>query len=294
MRPKICSQIIGGLGNQMFQYAAGLSLARKLNADLYLDISGFDSYSLRTCALSGFDININSEPILHTRSEIFKDLINSYTKRKIFEKRISGLKVIREPHFHFWRDFYELPAHCYIQGYWQSPLYFQGIENDLSRVFNLKKFKDSKTTKWEEKIQSTISVAVHIRRGDYVRNPAALKTHGICGHEYYDKARLIINGLLKEKNLRFFVFSDDLAEARLELAHWDNVEFVSGFTQEQDLMLMSLCQHAIIANSSFSWWAAWLNTNSEKLIFVPRQWFSTEGQRERNIVDLFPSNWILI
>src|SRR5690606_16310708 len=137
------------------------------------------------------------------------------------------------------------------------------------------KFGDLRSQAFVNAIRrETQPVAVHLRRGDYVENPEFRRIHGVCERDYYDRARAILDKLVNPT--RFFIFSDDEAAARGVFGHWRDAIFVSGTNQYQDMMLISACRHAIIANSSFSWWAAWLNAYTDKVIIAPRLWFGRE------------------
>lgn len=289
----VCVRILGGLGNQMFQYAAGMSLARQLGSKIRLDLSAFGGYELRAYALSAFGVNAREVNGERPMFESLHDRLNRRMGGRLGQVKYHRLKVVTEPHFHFWEDFYRLSGNCYLDGYWQSPLYFRHIDVALRQTFALDRFSDSRSKEIESAIRrETQPVAVHIRRGDYVANPEFRRVHGICERSYYDHARSILEKLVGPS--RFFIFSDDEMAARQEFAHWTNATFVSGNTQEQDMMLIAACSHAIIANSSFSWWAAWLNSSDDKVIIAPRLWFAREKMRATSTVDLYPESWILL
>ena len=285
--------ILGGLGNQMFQYAAGLSLAVHLDAKLTLDLSAFDHYSLRGYALSAFNIDTGLHRQSRPALEIWQERLSRRLGIKVGSVKWHGVRKVIEPSTYFWSGFYDLSEDSYLEGYWQSPLYFRGVEQKLRETFSLSRFSSTATHEHERMIlREPQSVSVHIRRGDYVTDPRNMKIHGLCERPYYDRARRLL-----EKQVgatRFFVFSDDEAAARQEFADWTNTTFVSSNTQEEDMMLMSACHHSIIANSSFSWWAAWLNGNPNKYIVAPRMWFAREKMRTTSTIDIFPDEWILL
>jgi hypothetical protein len=293
----VCTRILGGLGNQMFQYAAGLSLAAHLDARLTLDLSAFDHYSLRGYALSAFKIDAGSLQDRHKRSrpalEVWQESLSRRLGINVGPAKWHGVRKVIEPTTHFWSGFYDLNEDSYLEGYWQSPLYFRGVEQKLREAFSLSRFSNAATQEHEKMIlREPQSVSVHVRRGDYVTDPRNMKIHGLCERPYYDRARRLL-----EKQVgatRFFVFSDNEAAARQEFADWSNTTFVSSNTQEEDMMLMSACHHSIIANSSFSWWAAWLNGNPNKYVVAPRMWFAREKMRTTSTIDIFPEEWILL
>jgi hypothetical protein len=298
-RATVCTKVLGGLGNQMFQFAAGLSLARHLGAELTVDAAAFRHYGLRAFALSSFGITCLETPspnpsvsqAVGVNLGRFGDLVRRRSGGLLRQRRY-GLPVITEPHFHFWEGFYDLSGSCYLDGYWQSALYFSNVEEEIRQRFNLSAFSDKKSAELERAIKNEREpVAVHVRRGDYVTDPVVLNTHGICEIDYYERARAVLKKLVEPS--KFFIFSDNPELARQELGHWDDAVFVAGHGQEQDMMLMSLCRHNIIANSTFSWWAAWLNPNEEKFVVAPRLWFARRKMRTTSTVDLYPDRWIV-
>lgn len=292
-QPNICTRILGGLGNQMFQYAAGLSLAHHVNGRLHLDLSAFRGYELRAYALSAFNVRFDEYAQTRPRSEIIQTYLSKLVGRSIGQPRYYGLPWVIEPSFHFWDKFYAQSGSCYLDGYWQSPLYFKHVESLIRQTFDLGRFSNARTQPFEKLIrQARQPVAVHLRRGDYISNPQFRLVHGICEQEYYDRARQVIEKVVNPSH--FFIFSDDIDIARKEFSHWPNTTFVSGLSQEEDMMLIATCQHAIIANSSFSWWAAWLNDSAEKVVIAPRMWFSREKMRNISTIDLYPQGWIVL
>lgn len=280
----IITQLIGGLGNQMFQYAIGRHLAYKNQTKLKLDISEFETYKLHRYSLSPFNIQENFALL----SEIAR-----FKKRgisRLMEKfkpyyRYSFIKEASNPHFN--QNMLKISDNVYLKGYWQSEKYFKGIENIIRQEFTLKpKQQNAINKKLLQIIEKTESVAVHIRRKDYILS----KTHQICPLNYYYSA---IKKLAKvTKNPHFFIFSDDIEWAKNNLELNYPVIFVSNSQKNknwEDLILISKCKYQIIANSSFSWWGAWLNTNLNKIIIAPQRWYNDPN---RNTKDLIPKQWI--
>ena len=178
-----------------------------------------------------------------------------------------------------------------MSGYWQSPKYFNSIETLIRKEFTFQKPLDSKNLEILNLIKNTISVSIHIRRTDFqIINSNDI--HGFCSLEYYDEAiNYIHTNVLMSK---FFIFSDDINWAKENLKVPMNSYFVSGNTGEKsyiDMQLMSNCNHNIIANSSFSWWGAWLNSNPKKIVIAPKKWFSDEKMNAQTD-DLIPAEWI--
>jgi hypothetical protein len=188
----------------------------------------------------------------------------------------------------FMKEFYSYPKDVYLNGYWQSEYYFEPIKGILRKEFTLKEVLIGQNAELAERIKNSNSVSLHIRRGDYVDNKEVSEFHGTCSPEYYKKA---IEFLKAKGDLEVFVFSDDIQWAKENLRA-DKINFVAqnnpGYI---DMNLMALCKHNIIANSSFSWWAAWLNQSPSKIVIAPQKWFADPG---RQTPDIYPKNWIKI
>jgi hypothetical protein len=292
----IITQLIGGLGNQLFQYAIARRIAHFKNCTIKLDLSGFHNYNLRTYCLNHFNIveNIASlEEIASLKRTQRKNLViltlGFFNKIRPYYKQ----SFIKERHFHFDPNMMKVSCNAYLEGYWQSEKYFKDIENIIRSEFILKHEPDAINKEISHIIGNSNSVSIHVRRGDYISNPVTNQVHGVCPLDYYYRAIDKINELIKEPP-HFFVFSDDPDWARENLKIEDPVMVVShnGLDKDyEDLRLMSLCKHHVIANSSFSWWGAWLCTNKEKIIIAPNKWFNAN---ENDTHDLIPDSWIKI
>ena len=269
----VCVRVSGGLGNQMFQYAAGYALAKHLDARLLLDTVKVSKDKFRDYSLSKFGI---SDEI------IVSDSINWFCRR--LEKRLNnirslvgghktlmGMRLIKESSNLSADEFFDQDSSCYIWGYWASSRFFRGAEDDIRKTFDLGKFSCSSIRGIEMEIdKSPISVGVHVRRGDYESNPITYRKYGLLRRDYYDQSRKLIEEKAVEQP-QYYVISDELDKAKEELSHWSHTQFVDGGSQEGDLMLMQKCDHNIIANSTFSWWGAWLNSNRNKIIVKPKR-----------------------
>jgi len=284
----IITKLKGGLGNQMFQYALGRHLATKNKTELKLDISSLgegtaSGDTVRTFGLQNFAIEVQ----VASPEEINKIKTSSYLailRRKI-SNRIFGDQTVR-----FNPKILSLPNNTYLDGYWQSPLYFDAIRNTLLDEFTPTSALSEYGQNIEIQMKKSDSISIHIRRGDYAKNPKVTKEFGVCGLSYYSRALTKIKE--RVNNPYFFVFSDDIEWVKENLPLGNNVTFVSDSTlmDFQELYLMSKCKHNIIANSSFSWWGAWLNNNSNKVVVAPTPWF------DKSIYDtnLLPDTWIQI
>lgn len=283
-------RLMGGLGNQMFQYAAGLRLAKVRGVPLRLDISGFHGTPSREFSLDKFRI---SEAIA-SRVELawfvkwpMQSRFVTYMLKKV---GYSPCAMVSERHFHFDEEVLRLPGNVYLSGYWQSEKYFADIAEDVRAQFILKSSPTDYDQTLLARIDSTNSVSLHVRRGDYVSEPAVSKAHGVCSIEYYNAAVEWVSSKIKSPS--FFVFSDDpeWAEQNLRL-RWPTtfVPCNGPASAHADLWLMSSCKHHIIANSSFSWWGAWLDRKPDKIIIAPARWFN---QFKADTRDLLPESWI--
>ena len=285
----IIVKLMGGLGNQMFQYAAGRRLAHLHRAVLKLDLSWFGSTlaveTRRRYELGAF--NIQEQVASPEEAGRFRE--GFFLRRFGFLFPFRKRRHILEQHYHFDPDILQLPDNVYLEGYWQSPKYFPDIQDIIREEFTVRSEPDGGNRRMAEEIAGTESVAIHVRRGDYVSNTATSNRHGTCPMEYYQTAMKTISGGVRHPH--FFVFSDDPMWARENLS-WIAPGIVidqNGLDKAfEDMRLMSLCKHHIIANSSFSWWGAWLSKNPEKIVIAPEQWFQDKNM---NTDDLIPTKW---
>jgi hypothetical protein len=196
---------------------------------------------------------------------------------------------VMEPQFGYWPEFESIPDHCCLSGYWQSEKYFKRYESAIRGEFAFRHPLDARNAELAAEIGSVSAVSLHVRRGDYSSNPKTRAIHGLCSLEYY---RAAIEHIAKRVELPcFFVFSDDIGWARDHLDVGFRCSFIGHNQGERnfvDMHLMSLCKHHIIANSSFSWWGAWLNPDPEKTVIAPRRWFANDTPTG----DLIPEEWV--
>ena len=291
----IIQHIIGGLGNQMFQYAAGRALSLQRGQPLLLDISGFDGYGLH----QGFELQrvFDCSLEIATAADVRGILgwqFASSIRRMVMRP---GMAVFRrkgfivEPHFHYWPGIKNAPEDCYLAGYWQSELYFRDAALDIRAEFTFKSPLLNQNAELAEQISSVNAVSIHVRRGDYATNPKTNTTHGLCSLDYYRAAIQYISERTEQPC--FFIFSDDIEWVKNNLKIDSPCQYVDhnqGAESYKDMHLMSLCRHHIIANSSFSWWGAWLNSSEDKIVVAPKKWFANKT----NIKDLFPQDWVLL
>lgn len=289
----IISNIIGGLGNQMFQYAAGRAAALKLGVQFKQDISDFSSYQLH----NGFELGrVFVAPVLPvTESDIHdvlgwqsSKLVRKFIRKSQFEL-IRKPQYIIEPTFSYWDGINYLSNISYLEGYWQSEKYFKDYSSTIRADFEFKVPFSSLNVKLAADIVSTNAVSLHIRRGDYISNKTHTSIYTVCSLDYYRSAIQVI--MKKIANPVFYIFSDDILWVKKNLVINASMVFVDhnkGAESYNDMRLMSLCKHNIIANSSFSWWGAWLNPSTDKIVVAPKRWFANNT----NVKDLLPENWL--
>jgi hypothetical protein len=277
----------------MFQYAVGRTIAHRHRGALALDVSAFRDYKLWQYSLGVFKI-----------AEKFGGFPHRGPVRAVGQRlRLPGfswnLGRLRIPGFTYLlterRDYsfdptmLTAPRNLYLDGYWQSEKYFREIEDIIRREFSFKIEPDRQNREMATRIKGVNAVAVHVRRGDYVSDPVTNQHHGTCPPEYYRQgAQLIAAQVL---NPHFFVFSDEPDWARANLELGGPATFVAQNGPEkgyEDLRLMALCRHHIIANSSFSWWGAWLS-NSGGIVVAPKRWLNKDDIDTR---DLIPDGWV--
>jgi hypothetical protein len=296
----IIASLNSGLGNQMFQYAAGKSLARHLQSELLLDITWFKQ-SDRAQTPRSFELMVYPIKDKIAKEDVIDQLIRPSShgifnriKHKINRSRpIHNQWSFIEPHFHFYSDFFKAKSPVHIEGYWQSEKYFQSISEEIRTLFSLEIPENDPSKKWVDLIHSQAQpVSIHVRRGDMVKNPEVAKIHGSCNLDYYQRAMSYVENKIKQP--RYFVFSDDIDWCKEHLNSKFPIEFVSGNEGDRsywDIQLMRHCKHNIIANSSFSWWGAWLNKTPNKIVLAPINWFN---HTDSDTKDLIPNNWIRI
>lgn len=295
---RIVSKLIGGLGNQMFRYAAGKALALENGVSLELDISLLIDHAHIHSEYDKRDFELNIFPNITENVIDLKKTNRSFFIRNLLKFVPFGTKplpVYNERQFTFDPDFLRLHPPVIIHGDWQTELYFKKYESQIRHCFAFSPLENSDSnTIIANAIKNTNAVSVHVRRGDYL-NPSILSLNGICSESYYENA---IGLILKQvKNPFFYFFSDDTSWVKKNLTKFTaNYVIVEGNTGEnswKDMYLMSICKHHIIANSSFSWWGAWLNPAKDKQVVAPLKWFATKDTYY-NTKDLIPSGWLRI
>lgn len=287
----VITRLNGGLGNQLFQYAAGRALAERLGVSLKVDISEFETYLLRRFELDQFATSAG----IATPEELAGFVINPSRFQRYYSRFAISLGLglnniaFRENKFGYDNAFEKIRHPTYLNGYWQSEKYFKSAEDKLRRELCLADRLGEASQKILDQILQCQAVSLHIRRGDYITNSSAAAVHGVCPLDYYYSAIRQIATLVQ--NPCFFVFSDDPQWAKDNLKISYPIQFVEANGPDravEDMWLMKSCKHHIIANSSFSWWAAWLNERLDNIVIAPRIWFLDKKIDDK---DLIPEQW---
>jgi hypothetical protein len=281
-------RFLGGLGNQMFQYAFYLSLSQKFGK-VKADLKHFKDYPLH----NGFELerifNIKLKRASKFQSKLYANEGSGFMFRKL--RRVMGAKnayYTEKRHFGYEPGIFHDQKSRYYWGYWQNLKYVSAVEKQLRKDFSFQVPLDEINSDLLNKIRFCKTVALHVRRGDYLSDPFL---GGICDLEYYRQAIEIAKRRVQDP--RFIVFSNDIAwcKASLDLEDAIYVDWNLGLNSYKDMQLMSKCHNNIISNSSFSWWGAWLNNNKEAIIIAPKRWMNL---KELDYSGLIPENWITI
>lgn len=283
----IVTRLIGGLGNQMFQYAAGRALAARRGVPLRIDRRGFADYKTHAFGLQHFAANLVDAEAGELPMGGGESRLNRWLRR------VSGRepKVFAERAFTFDPEVLGLGAGTYLDGYWQSERYFSDLESVIREDFRIVTPPSDENRAWLDHIGRVGSVSMHVRRGDYVSNPSANAVHGTCDLDYYRRAVATVAARVGG-DIELFVFSDDPDWVRdnMELSYPAHlVRHNNADTNYEDLRLMSACRHHIIANSTFSWWGGWLDSRSDSIVVAPKYWFRSSTPDAR---DLIPDRWL--
>ncbi len=290
-RNSIIIRLAGGLGNQLYQYALGRSISLRSGRPILLETRNVSRDSFRNYELSVFNIQ-----------EQHADLFTQWCTRRAASNSSGKLfrtlwplawnyKIVQDKEAGFDPSIFNLEEGTFVlEGYWQSFKYFEPYQNVIRTELTFKKEPSEQNARMIEEIEDVQSVAVHVRRGDYVANPTFNAVHGTCSLEYYQKANNFIEQHVKKPH--FFIFTDDPEWAKGSLTFPGPSKIVDhnlGKVDYEDLRLMTHCKHFVIANSSFSWWGAWLASYSDKIVIVPMNWFKIDNFPPE---DRIPGGWI--
>jgi hypothetical protein len=299
----IVTQLKGGLGNQMFQYAVARKLCLLHNTELKLDVRLLEpdhalpqNATYRAYELYIFNIAANKctqedyqkidqwPGYPYTKNRSLKRLMGYLQKYASFYyikeySRINELSLTRGENI----NILKIPNNSYLCGYWANRHYFDDIENSLRKDFTFRQALPKDLDHWKKRIQNTHSVSINVRRGDYLTNQTANRLFGVCSRQYYLNAMARMKTLVKDPE--FFVFSDDIEWCKTSFGRLsDKIHFIPNNHAQRkfefDIHLISLCKHNIISNSTFTWWGAWLNQNTSKKVIYPLHWYKDVRQQQ--------------
>ncbi|MBG7620187.1 alpha-1,2-fucosyltransferase [Herbaspirillum sp. AP02] len=300
MKNNVSVALHGGLGNQLFQFATGLSVARKHHVPLTLDLTWFDmaphlpNTTVRSYALAPFGVDVPTYRKPTPEGSRVRFFIYRAMRKLQRHLGISaqGLTALNEKSFRFDPRVLETAPPLHLFGYWQSPLYFDRIRPELTAMLGTPRQMNAGTSRLHEQIRNTDAICIHVRRGDYVTNQQAASTHGLCDMSYYHTGLAHVRQGLSAPHA--FLFSDDAqwVRANLKLDIPMTVVDVNGPDDaHQDLWLMAACKRFVIANSSLSWWGAWLSEAQSKVVVAPSKWFADD---KLDTTDLIPPDWLRV
>ena len=296
----IISRIQGGLGNQMFQYACGLSIAHANRVSLKLDIARqvksrlyqLNAFNITAPIATSFDFLRAGIPSMSQTlpARIIRKIVRHFDEHRPMIAR----KLVFESHFTFIPKLFHVRDNCLLMGNWQSEKYFISIADTIRKEFTLKNGFGAEAERFARMMAEEkrgVPVSFHVRRGDTVSVERFANYHGSPDISYYRDAAALMRQ--KVGGVVFYIFSDDVPWVREHLlAELQPAVIVSSpaIKDAEDIILMSRCHHHIVAHSSFSWWGAWLNPRTDKIVIGPKRWY----KQEVDTSDLTPPSWIRI
>lgn len=290
----IVTRLIGGLGNQMFQYAAGLGLASRLSAELVVDKTWLEGEGQHYTTPRQYELG----PFCLEERFASPRLVERFLRRGEgglsrlrARTKIAPATVLRQQEPAFDTRFETLTGDVLLVGYWQSEKYFADCAEAIRAAFALKNEPSQRNRDLITQLNATNSLSLHVRRGDYASHEETGRFHGLMPVSYYREAVELVTE--KAGRVEIFVFSDDIDWCKHELEiPGQTLHFVDHNTRgSEDMRLMSCCRHHILANSSFSWWGAWLNPDPEKIVVAPARWFQ---DLSLDTSDLLPESWLRV
>lgn len=272
----------GRLGNQLFQFASTIGLARKLGYEVAFPVENMTVYN-REHFKDGVtrDITFDVPKCFEIPEELLKPISEIHTHYEV-----------HEPHFHYSEKLLSIPDGSNLNGYYQTEKYFGHIRTELSKILTFNRdVCEQAESKMPFQLDKVERVSIHLRRGDYA---GLSQWHPVCDGEYYSTAINLFNNENNEMDKRFLIFSDDIDYCKHFFGEHDGIVYIENNHPYVDLCMMSMCEHNIIANSSFSWWAAWLNKNPNKTVIAPKKWFGPAYEGIHDTKDLYCKTWIAI
>ncbi|MBC7893497.1 MAG: alpha-1,2-fucosyltransferase [Sphingobacteriaceae bacterium] len=280
----VISRITSGLGNQLFQYACGRALSLCQGVPMKLDLQNFQDFKNRRYALNALALKATEA----TPEEVNEFLKNDTPWQRLVMPR-ARRRVRRETGFGFDETLLRAGPDVYLIGYWQSPRYFEDVESEIRRELVWRIPPPPPTQAVLEKISAPKTVSIHVRRGDYVSNPGYAKRFGALPLTYYERALQYLAE--RETDLHGVIFSDEPAWVKATFPQLIPFTVVEGNEATEDLRLMTACRRHVIANSTFSWWGAWLAPFPDKTVLAPARFFNDSTLPDR---DLVPEAWVRI
>jgi len=288
----IIASLNSGFGNQMFQYACARAVAAKNGYEFGMEGTYLERDPLRGLELPrhfGLERFLLTPATLQARARETAGFVRRRLNRRRFPDAF-GLPLYQEKQFTFDPAIFDVADNTLLRGYWQTEKYFNEFADIIRQDFQFAASPSARNAELIAELDETSSVALHVRRGDYVADPLVAKNHGVCPPAYYERAVEFLNEKLD--SYRLYVFSDEPDWVRANMQFDSSTTYVSwnrGADSFEDMRLMSHCKHNVIANSSFSWWGAWLNPSPQKVVIAPAKWF---GTLPHDTSDLVPSSWI--
>lgn len=284
-------KIMGGLGNQLFQYAFGKYLEIHTQDQVKYDVNVHiknKNFTQRDLDIDYFKVQLPFCATSEKKTYVF-------FKNEGFFRRIERKLAQKFPYLH--RHYkvqknahsneFMLESDSYYEGYWQYSEYLDEVREGILQEIKPNALFYEKHASVLRKMQESNSVAIHIRRGDYISIKVNADLFEVCDMEYYAAAMQLIESRIS--NPRYFVFTQDTEWAQ-ENFKGNDYEFIQGNSAIDDMLLISFCKNQIIANSTFSWWGAWLNQQENKVVVAPKKWY--KGLRNKQTHALFPNTWI--
>lgn len=272
---------LGRLGNQMFQFSSALGIAEKNNTEAKFPISNCTTF------YGGGPIDVKTGQKMQVKCDLFDcfEIPPGYFSEGSL---IRTERIYSEPDFRFNSDSFSLSPNTDLYGYFQTEKYFKHIREKILNCFKFRpEIEVSAENYWSENIKPKLGlntpISLHVRRGDYTLYP---NHHPVCSDEYYEKAMSNFEG-----NIKFLVFSDDIEWCKGQFIG-EKFIFVDSGNPYSDLKIMTMCNHHIIANSSYSWWGAWLNKSYDKKVIAPSKWFGPELRKD--VSDIYCEGWKII
>lgn len=282
----IVTRIFGGLGNQMFQYAFGLYLSNRSRTELVLDCSALAVDPLRDYMLDRW--TIDARLASEDQRQLFPRRYGGWGLKNLWWARMP-LRRVRERPFGFREKYLACGNNVYLDGYWQSEQFFPNLRERLQTLFQPSRPINEESTAIARQMEKVSAASLHVRRGDFVQSKVIFETHGTCPLGYYQTC--VADLLERNQKLQIFIFSDDHEWCRQNL-HFAcptiHVDHNGDGKMHEDLWLMTQCRHHILANSSFSWWGAWLRADESGTVYAPERWFRNDRYDSQSII---PATW---